>query len=366
MPGRGGTGRGPGAIACHGSRKVLAMRFAVLFLGLLLYCTTVLAAGPGRADLDSTSSAGQGAASQGASQGAVDQSSAGQSTPLFRATGNGAFRLELSLSGSRLELGPNALDLTLRDQAGLALEGAQVAITPWMPSMGHGVWDKPLVTEQGGGKYHVENVKVIMGGRWELRVSVKKGTRSGEAIFPFDVKESEQAAPEQGTEQGQGYDRSVTGYTVPNVTLLTQDGDVVRLKSLTDSGRPVVLTFIFTSCTTVCPILSAVLADLRSELGRRASQVQIISVTIDPEHDRPEVLKQYGSRFNAGEGWTFLTGTRDEIGRVLQAFDALIVDKMSHEPLYFLRGPNSDQWIRIRGVVSMGDLLNEFQRIENK
>ncbi len=126
------------------------------------------------------------------------------------------------------------------------------------------------------------------------------------------------------------------------------------------------MDFIFTTCTTICPVLSAGLASLRAELGEKAAKVQIISITIDPGHDRPERLKEYGSRFNAGAGWTFLTGNRDDIGRVLQAFDAFIVDKMSHEPLYFLRGPNSDEWIRIRGLVGIGDLLNELHGIEGR
>jgi protein SCO1 len=323
------------------------MRSVVAFLGLLLCCPPLLAADPGLQDRQTKS--------------------ASQSAVLFQTTGNGTFRLELSLRGGKLEVGPNSLDMTVRDKAGLAVEGAEVAITPWMPTMGHGVWDKPVVTERGGGRYHVENVKVIMSGRWDLRVSVRKGILAEQAIFPFDVTERGGAAPQQGTEkQGEGYERSVTSYQVPNVTLLNQDGEMVRLRSLTDAGKPVILDFIFTTCTTICPLLSAGLSNLRSELGERASRVQIISITIDPEHDRPERLKEYGSRFNAGEGWTFLTGSRDEIGRVLKAFDAFIVDKMSHEPLYILRGPNSDEWVRIRGLIGMGDLLNEFRRIENK
>lgn len=324
------------------------MRGAALFLGLLLCCPPLLAADPGLQDRQT-------------------KWSASRSEPLFQSTENGSFRIELSLGGGKLELGPNSLDLTLRDEAGLALQGAEVAITPWMPTMGHGVWDKPVVTERGGGKYHVENVKVIMAGLWELRVSVRKGSREGQAIFRFEVTERGGAAPRQGTQQqGKGYERSLASYNVPNVTLLNQDGEMVRLRSLTDSGKPVILDFIFTSCTTICPLLSAALAHLRSELGEGASKVQIISITIDPEHDRPELMKEFGSRFDAGEGWSFLTGTRDDIGRVLTAFDAFIVDKMSHEPLYFLRGPNSEEWVRIRGVIGMGDLMGEFRRIENK
>jgi len=316
------------------------MRIAVAFLGLLLCCPPLHAA---------------------------EESAPNQANGLVQATGNGAFRLEVSPGGGRLEVGPNSLDLTVRDKEGLAVEGAKVAITPWMPSMGHGVWDKPEVTERGGGKYHVENVKIIMSGRWDLKVTVRKGSLEEPAIFRFDVAGRGEQAPRKGADiQTEGYERSVANYHVPNVTLLDQDGEKVSLRSLTASGKPVIMDFIFTTCTTICPVLSAGLSNLRAELGERASRVQIISISIDPEHDRPERLKEYGSRFNAGEGWIFLTGSRDDIGRVLQAFDAFIVDKMSHETLYILRGPNYDEWIRIRGLVGSGDLLNEFRRIEDR
>jgi protein SCO1/2 len=326
----------------------MIMRWAIAFLSLLLLCPPVQAAAAGQPDLQA-------------------KPTQVRSKSLSQVTDNGAFKLELALGGSQLLPGPNSLDLTVRDKAGLMVEGAQITVTPWMPAMGHGVWDKPVVTERGNGSYHVENVKIIMGGRWDLRVTIRKGALDDQATFPFEVSGSGEPAPSKEAQKPQeGYERSVTSYQVPNVTLMNQDGEAVRLRSLTDSGKPVIIDFIFTTCTTICPVLSAGLANLRAELGEKASRVQIISITIDPGHDRPERLKEYGSRFNAGPGWTFLTGNRDDIGRVLQAFDAFIVDKMSHEPLYFLRGPNSDQWVRIRGLAGMGDLLNELHGIENK
>jgi protein SCO1 len=284
-----------------------------------------------------------------------------------QATSDGAYTLELSLKGGKLEPGPNSIDLKVIDKAGLAVEGAEIGITPWMPSMGHGVWDKPVVTERAGGLYHIENIKIVMGGRWELRVKVRKGSLEEQAVFPFEVAEKqEQLLLKNNGMQGDSYERRVVSYSIPDASLLNQDGKQVRLKTITAAGKPVIVDFIFTTCTTVCPLMSAGLANLRAELGERAGGVEIISITIDPENDRPAQLKEYASHFNAGEGWTFLTGSREEIGRVLQAFDAVIVDKMAHEPLFLLRGPDSAEWIRIKGLVGAGDLLKEFRRIENK
>lgn len=277
----------------------------------------------------------------------------------------GGFNLQLRLSDSGLKLGPNTADITVQDQAGNPVEGAQLTVTPWMPSMGHGVWDKPVVKELGGGRYHVENVVIIMGGVWELKVALKKGEREDRAVFSATVAE---AAPAQASPEPErtGYDRTLADYNVPNVTLINQDGQKVNLRQLLESGKPVIVDFIFTTCTTICPVLSAGFSNLRRTLGDEAHKVQLVSITIDPENDRPEELKKYLERFGGPEGWEFLTGSREEVGRVLRAFNAFVVDKMSHEPLYLLHAPNAPQWVRIKGLIKKSDLLNEYRKMENR
>jgi len=277
----------------------------------------------------------------------------------------GALQLELVLAGRELKFGPNSLDIVVRDQAGRGVEGAQLSVTPWMPTMGHGVWEKAYVQERGGGNYHVDNVVIIMNGLWELKLAIKKGDLEDRGVFSYAVEGADPARqePEKARE---GYQRSLGEYRIPAVALINQDGKPVDLGALINSGKPVILDFIFTTCTTVCPILSAGFTNLRRELGDRAEQVQLISISIDPENDRPEQLKHYSERFEGGPGWEFLTGSRDDVGRVLRSFDAFVVDKMSHEPLYFLRAPNSPSWVRIKGLIKKSDLLREYHSLDNR
>lgn len=325
------------------------MKMAVAFLCLLFCFTAAYAADPDH-------SGHHGKKTEPAKQHAGG---------LVQATEKGEFGLEMAVGGKKLKNGPNTLDIAVRDKAGKAVEGAELTITPWMPEMGHGVWEKPVVKERSGGQYHVENVMIIMSGRWDLQVTIRKGGQEDRAVFSFDVAE-EPAPPKEPEKPAEGYERTIKAYNVPNVTLLNQDGKKVNLRAIVDSGKPVIVDFIFTTCTTICPVLSAGFSNLRAELGESADKVQLISISIDPEHDRPEQLKEYLSRFNAGAGWDFLTGSRDDVGRVLKAFDAFVVDKMSHEPLYLLRGPNSDEWVRIKGLIRKSDLMKEFRRIESK
>lgn len=285
---------------------------------------------------------------------------------LHKATDKGTFGLDLVARDNELKNGSNVLDIMLRDKAGKGVEGAELTVTPWMPGMGHGVWEKTVVSERGGGKYHVENITIIRSGNWDIKVSVRKGKLEDRTSFPFIVADREPAPVKKYEKPKGNYKRSTASYKIPNVTLLNQDGKKVKLTSLVDSGKPVIVNFIFTTCTTICPVLSASFTNLRKELGENADKVQFISISIDPENDRPEQMKLYLSRFHAGKSWEFLTGSKDDIGRVLKAFDAYIVDKMNHEPIYLLHGPNSEEWVRIKGLVGKADLMYELRRIENK
>lgn len=157
--------------------------------------------------------------------------------------------------------------------------------------------------------------------------------------------------------------RTVETYTVPDVTLLNQDGKKIKLRSLLDSGKPVIIDFIYTTCTTICPVLSANFLNIQNKLDASSETVQLVSISIDPEYDRPEQMQRYLQMFRARKGWDFLTGSRDDIIQVLKAFDATVVDKMSHIPLYVLHGPKSDDWVRIHGLIGASDLMDELGRI---
>ena len=278
----------------------------------------------------------------------------------------GLFTLELAAAGGALKTGPNSLDLTLRDKNGKPVEGAKLNVVPWLPEKNHGVWEKPTVAERGAGKYRVDNVAIAIPGRWDLRVAVKKEAQEDQAVFPFTVVRKEPPAPSvpAKADKPKYYERSVHNYQIPNVTLLNQDGQKVNIRALVDSGKPVIIDFIYTTCNTICPVLSAGFANLRKVLGPEAEQVQFISLSIDPEHDRPEQMKKYLSRFKAGKGWDFLTGSREDIHKVLQALDAVVPDKMAHEPIYLLRGANSAEWVRTKGLMRKNDLLAELRSVE--
>jgi len=156
------------------------------------------------------------------------------------------------------------------------------------------------------------------------------------------------------------YDRSTHVYEVPAVTLTDQAGHPVRLEALLNTRDPIVLQFIFTTCSTVCPIMTATLSAAAPQL----TGAHFISISIDPENDTPAGLAAYASRFHAPSSWTFLTGQAADIVAVQRAFDAEPSTIMTHRPLTFLRAPGAapNQWVRLDGLSTAADLVAEYRR----
>ena len=104
----------------------------------------------------------------------------------------------------------------------------------------------------------------------------------------------------------------------PDFTLVSQDHKPVSLRDF--RGKVVAIAFIYTSCTDVCPMLTAHMASVQEKLGSTfGSKIDFVSITVDPERDTPDVLKEYAQNFGADhKGWSFLTGDPavvHEVGR---------------------------------------------------
>ncbi|MBN8194575.1 SCO family protein [Bacillus sp. NTK074B] len=103
---------------------------------------------------------------------------------------------------------------------------------------------------------------------------------------------------------------------VGDLEAVDQSGEKTSLRDLNE-GKILVADFIFTNCDTVCLPMTANMSKLQKKIAEAGlkDEVQLVSLSIDPEHDTPEVLKEYSSRYEFNDGnWSFLTGySRDEI-----------------------------------------------------
>jgi protein SCO1/2 len=160
--------------------------------------------------------------------------------------------------------------------------------------------------------------------------------------------------------------RTVKAYDLPDIPLVGMDKSRTSLRAELDSGKPVMLNFIFTTCTAICPVMSATFAQVQKALGPERENLRLVSISIDPEHDTPERLKAYAAKFGAGAEWRFLTGTPADVAGIQRAFDAYRGGKMNHVPLTLLRASPGAPWVRLDGFASAEQLVREYRALAVK
>jgi protein SCO1 len=176
--------------------------------------------------------------------------------------------------------------------------------------------------------------------------------------------EESKTEPPCHTVEPRKYSRTVAEYSLPVVTLQDQDGRAVSLRSALGEAGPVALNFVFTTCTTICPVMTATFAQMRRELGGDSAGLRVVSISIDPEYDTPSVLRAYAQKHSAAGDWRFLTGRSADIQTVLRAFEAYAGAKTNHRPLSFFRRDDGS-WVRIEGLAGAAELAQEFRTRES-
>jgi protein SCO1/2 len=157
--------------------------------------------------------------------------------------------------------------------------------------------------------------------------------------------------------------RSVVDYAVPDVKLVRDDGKTVLLDKELNDGRVVVLNFIYTTCTSVCPLTSQTFSQLQNKLGPARDRVHLMSISIDPEQDTPARLREYAAKFGAGPQWQHYTGSLAASIAAQGAFNVYRGDKMSHVPATLVRAAPGAPWVRMDGFATADQLLAELRDV---
>jgi protein SCO1 len=150
-----------------------------------------------------------------------------------------------------------------------------------------------------------------------------------------------------------------TGLRIPtDITVQDQNGRKLNFYTDLVKGKTVIINFIFTTCTTICPPLTATFRKVQQELGEHVGRdVQMISISVDPTIDVPERLKDFSAQFKAGPGWTFVTGSRSEIDSLLKALGAAVADKNDHTPMILVGNDAANYWTRTYGLAPASTLV---------
>jgi len=137
----------------------------------------------------------------------------------------------------------------------------------------------------------------------------------------------------------------------PNVTLTTHESTPVRFYDDLIKGKIVAVDLIYTTCQYACPLETARLAQVQRILGDRVGrEIFFYSITIDPEHDTPQVLKDYAEKYHVAAGWLFLTGTRSDIELISKKLGLYAAPDPSnpdgHTPMLLIGNETTGQWMR--------------------
>jgi protein SCO1/2 len=171
-----------------------------------------------------------------------------------------------------------------------------------------------------------------------------------------------QAAPQPATET---LARDSVRLELPDLELRDQDGQTVRLLSDVIQDRMAVVSFVYTRCTTACPLTAAMLSKLQGALGDRLDRdVRIVSLSLDPTTDTPQRLKEYGQKFHARPGWRWLTGSPATIKRLLQDMGVYTPDFTAHSPVILIGDAQRKLWIRLYGFQTPKQLLGQIERLQ--
>ncbi len=140
---------------------------------------------------------------------------------------------------------------------------------------------------------------------------------------------------------------------VPDLLLTNQDGRQAKLVSEYIGNRTVAFTFVYTSCTTICPVINGIFKRLQTRIGPELGQkIAMLTLTIDSVVDIPARLKEHTENLGIKPGWDFLTGDRDTVKQILKALEVYTPDIANHPPVVFVIDGSKGEWYRLNGFSS--------------
>ncbi len=148
---------------------------------------------------------------------------------------------------------------------------------------------------------------------------------------------------------------------LPDAELITQDGQSVQFATDVIGDKIVVVDFVYTTCTTVCPVLSAILRQVQERLDERLGrEVLLVSISVDPTRDTPARLKAYSSKLGAQDGWIWLTGNKTVVDGVLKVLGAYTPNFEDHPSMMLVGDGQSHEWGRFLGFPGAEQIMTRI------
>jgi protein SCO1 len=151
-----------------------------------------------------------------------------------------------------------------------------------------------------------------------------------------------------------------------DVELVNQDGKPMRLYSDLMKDRVVIINAFFTTCTSICPPMTANLSKVQNWLGDRlGKEVHMLSISVDPLTDTPPRLKDYAQKFGARPGWYFLSGKKENVDFALRKLGQFVEEKNDHTSIVIIGNLRTGLWKKAFGLAKPDELIKVVESVVN-
>ena len=155
----------------------------------------------------------------------------------------------------------------------------------------------------------------------------------------------------------------------PNVLLYTHENKPARFYDDLVKGKLVLINFFFTTCGSICPRTTANLVKVEEALGDRLGRdIFMISVTVDPATDTPEVLKKYAASYQTKPGWEFVTGKQEDIDLIRRKLGVFgdDGDKTQHSGVLVYGNERAGQWAATPAMLDPASITRSVLRLVDR
>ncbi len=150
------------------------------------------------------------------------------------------------------------------------------------------------------------------------------------------------------------------------IVLTDQNGRTVNLYDDLMAGKTVVINSFFASCHGSCPLMSGNFAAIQKAFpDRMGKELVLVSITVDPQTDTPEKLREYARNMKAQPGWYFLTGAPENVERALRKLGQFVADKNDHQNIFLIGNLKTGLWKKAFGLSKADDLVKVVDSVLN-
>ena len=149
-----------------------------------------------------------------------------------------------------------------------------------------------------------------------------------------------------------------------NVELVNQHGETMRLYDDILKDNIVVINPFFAECEGSCPVMNATMSEIQIHAGDRLGKdILLVSITVDPENDTPDKLKDYAKRFDARKGWYFLSGTKENVETALAKLGNQVAAREDHKTIFLMGNVETRLWKKTNGLAPAEQVVTVFDTV---